>query len=248
MATASPRRWRPFRRYSPISRAGAAGGAVPRHFFGLSVRDARRRRSPQRLPGRHQKRAISAFALAFLAYNFKCLWAPLVDRDQAAGASAASASGAAGCGWPASGRWRGRVLGARRSGQDISRSWSAPSLLGFAGATFDIVIDAYRIELLEPRQLGVGSGMSQYGWRSARLRRRRIALFVAARSGWTAAISRAPRFALPARSLVAVHGRARAAPRAQAGPGRTRAARRLLGPARANSSGARARWSCCCSC
>ena len=37
--------------------------------------------------------------------------------------------------------------------------------VGVAGATFDIIIDAYRIELLEPRQLGVGSGMSQYGWR-----------------------------------------------------------------------------------
>ena len=37
--------------------------------------------------------------------------------------------------------------------------------VGAAGATFDIVIDAYRIELLKPEQLGVGSGMSQYGWR-----------------------------------------------------------------------------------
>ena len=41
----------------------------------------------------------------------------------------------------------------------------AALLVGFAGATYDIIIDAYRIELLEPRQLGVGSGMSQYGWR-----------------------------------------------------------------------------------
>src|SRR3546814_4655930 len=41
----------------------------------------------------------------------------------------------------------------------------AAVLVGLAGATFDIVIDAYRIELLKPRQLGVGSGMSQSGWR-----------------------------------------------------------------------------------
>ena len=33
---------------------------------------------------------------------------------------------------------------------------TAAILVGIAGATFDIVIDAYRIELLEPRQLGVG--------------------------------------------------------------------------------------------
>ena len=31
-------------------------------------------------------------------------------------------------------------------------------LVGIAGATYDIVIDAYRIETLEPHQLGVGSG------------------------------------------------------------------------------------------
>src|SRR3546814_4843937 len=41
----------------------------------------------------------------------------------------------------------------------------AAALVGLAGETFDIVIDAYRIELLKPRQLGVGSGMSQYCWR-----------------------------------------------------------------------------------
>ena len=58
-------------------------------------------------------------------------------------------------------------------------------LLGFAGATFDIVIDAYRIEILEPRQLGVGSGMSQYGWRLGAFFAASIALFVAARSSWT---------------------------------------------------------------
>ena len=39
----------------------------------------------------------------------------------------------------------------------------AAVLVGVAGATFDIVIDAYRIELLEPHQLGVGSGMSRTG-------------------------------------------------------------------------------------
>ena len=48
---------------------------------------------------------------------------------------------------------------------NIYQTAIAAILVGVAGATFDIVIDAYRIELLEPRQLGVGSGMSQYGWR-----------------------------------------------------------------------------------
>jgi len=61
----------------------------------------------------------------------------------------------------------------------------AAVLLGVCGATFDIVIDAYRIELLEPEQLGVGSGMSQYGWRVGAAIAAVLALTIAARSNWT---------------------------------------------------------------
>ena len=48
---------------------------------------------------------------------------------------------------------------------NIGATITAAVLVGIAGATFDIVIDAYRIETLQPYQLGTGSGMSQYGWR-----------------------------------------------------------------------------------
>ena len=63
----------------------------------------------------------------------------------------------------------------------------AAILVGVAGATFDIVIDAYRIEVLEPRQLGVGSGMSQYGWRIGSAGAGALALVVAARADWSTA-------------------------------------------------------------
>jgi PAT family beta-lactamase induction signal transducer AmpG len=56
---------------------------------------------------------------------------------------------------------------------------------GICGATFDIVIDAYRIELLDPEQLGTGSGMSPYGWRIGASLVAALALTVAARSNWT---------------------------------------------------------------
>ena len=49
--------------------------------------------------------------------------------------------------------------------ESLTATAVAAILVAVAGATYDIVIDAYRIESLEPRQLGVGSGMSQYGWR-----------------------------------------------------------------------------------
>src|SRR6185503_16593865 len=67
-----------------------------------------------------------------------------------------------------------------------------------AGATFDIVIDAYRIEVLEPRQLGVGSGMSQYGWRIGSAGAGALALVVAARADWHAAYLACAALALPA--------------------------------------------------
>jgi PAT family beta-lactamase induction signal transducer AmpG len=74
----------------------------------------------------------------------------------------------------------------------------AAILVAFAGATYDIIIDAYRIESLEPRQLGVGSGMSQYGWRIGSVAAGATALVVAARVGWEAAYIACAIFAVPA--------------------------------------------------
>src|SRR3546814_3946130 len=74
----------------------------------------------------------------------------------------------------------------------------AAVLVGLAGATFDIVIDAYRIELLKPRQLGVGSGMSQYGWRIGSVAAGALALVLAAGVGWQEAYLACAVFALPA--------------------------------------------------
>jgi PAT family beta-lactamase induction signal transducer AmpG len=70
--------------------------------------------------------------------------------------------------------------------------------LGFAGATLDIIIDAYRIELLEPHQLGTGSGMSQYGWRIGAASTGALALIVASNFGWPAAYIVCAVFTLPA--------------------------------------------------
>ena len=70
--------------------------------------------------------------------------------------------------------------------------------LGVAGATLDIIIDAYRIELLEPHQLGTGSGMSQYGWRIGAASTGALALIVASNFGWPAAYIVCAVFTLPA--------------------------------------------------
>ena len=144
------------------------------------------------------KSAVTAFALTFLAYNLKFLWAPIVDHVRL----------------PVIGRFGQRrswlwlvgvlvmaavaFLGIADPGDSLTVVAIAAIAMGVAGATFDIIIDAYRIELLEPRQLGVGSGMSQYGWRIGAAAAGALALVLAARVGWTAAYLACAAFALPA--------------------------------------------------
>jgi PAT family beta-lactamase induction signal transducer AmpG len=144
------------------------------------------------------KSAVTAFALTFLAYNLKFLWAPLVDHMRL----------------PLIGRFGQRrswlwvtgvlvmiavtLLGVADPDEALYLVAVAAVAVGVAGATFDIIIDAYRIELLEPRQLGVGSGMSQYGWRIGAAAASAVALVLAARFGWAVAYFACAAFALPA--------------------------------------------------
>jgi PAT family beta-lactamase induction signal transducer AmpG len=134
-----------------------------------------------------KKSAVTAFAFTFLAFNFKWLWAPMVDNVRI----------------PVLGRFGQRrawlwlvgvlvmlaivFLGSVDPATSLSTVAAAAILVGFAAATNDIIIDAYRIELLEPRQLGVGSGMNQYGWRIGSAGAASLALVVAARADWSMA-------------------------------------------------------------
>ncbi len=144
------------------------------------------------------KRTVTAFTLAFLVYNLKVLWAWVVDGVRI----------------PLLGRLGQRVSWLLLAGTaviaavvnlalvdptaSIQATVIAAVLVGIAGATYDIVIDAYRIETLQPRQLGVGSGMSQYGWRIGSAAAGALALIIAARHGWAAAYIACAAFALPA--------------------------------------------------
>ena len=153
-----------------------------------------------------RKSAVTAFAFTFLAYNFKFLWAPLVDtvRLPVLGQFGQRRSWL----WFVGLLVMGAVvyLGSLDPASALPQVVVAAILVGIAGATFDIVIDAYRIELLEPRQLGVGSGMSQYGWRIGSASAGAVALVIAARYGWAAAYATCALFALPAMAVGAVMG------------------------------------------
>lgn len=144
------------------------------------------------------KRAITAFTLAFLVYNLKWLWAWVVD----------------GVRLPILGRLGQRVSWLLLVGVltiaaivnlafvDPTTSLAATAWAAFfvavTGATYDIVIDAYRIESLTPAQLGVGTGLNQYGWRIGSTVAAALALMIAARSDWRVAYASCAVFVVPA--------------------------------------------------
>lgn len=152
------------------------------------------------------KRTVTAFTIALLVYNLKFLWAWVVDSVRL----------------PLIGRLGQRVswllfagmlviaaivnLGLVDPKASLMATAQAAIFVAIAGATYDIVIDAYRIESLEPSQLGVGAGMSQYGWRIGSVAAASLALLIAAKAGWTAAYIACATLALPAIAVGLVLG------------------------------------------
>lgn len=111
---------------------------------------------------------IGFFALATLSYSLKFVWAPLIDRTQVPVLS--------------------RYLGHRRSWMLVTQGvivlglWLISGLnpsnalttmalfavmVGFAGATQDIVIDAWRIEVSDDSRHGAMAASYQLGYRAA---------------------------------------------------------------------------------
>ena len=144
------------------------------------------------------KSSVTAFALTFLAYNFKPLWAPMVDS--------VSLPLIAKYGQRRSWLWFVSsllicaifALGLADPRHTLAAVAISAVAVGVFGATLDIVIDAYRIELLKPSQLGVGSGMSQYGWRIGAASAGAFALLIAQEYGWSVAYIASVIFVLPA--------------------------------------------------
>jgi PAT family beta-lactamase induction signal transducer AmpG len=146
-----------------------------------------------------EKKTVTAFALALLMYNLKLLWAPVIDRVRLPVLAALIGHRRA---WllvtalmvMAAVTW----LGLADPVTQLPMVVAAAIAVGFAGASFDIVIDAYRIENLSPEQLGTGSGMTQYGWRIGNALAASTVLVLASRAGWSVAYVAATLFVLPA--------------------------------------------------
>jgi PAT family beta-lactamase induction signal transducer AmpG len=129
--------------------------------------------------------AIGAFALVGTPYAFKFLWSPLIDRlpppiplgrRRGWGIAIQLALIAATL-----------ALGSCNPKVDLARMGALALLVAFLSASQDVVIDAYRVEILTPEQQGPGAALIQTGYRIAMLVSGAGALIVAARYGWFAA-------------------------------------------------------------
>jgi PAT family beta-lactamase induction signal transducer AmpG len=132
------------------------------------------------------KRAtIGAFALVGTPYALKFLWSPLIDRlppplpigrRRGWGVTIQVALIAAIV-----------ALGACDPRAHLLAMGALAVLVAFLSASQDIVIDAWRVEILSPEQQGPGAGMIQTGYRIAMLVSGAGALIIADRAGWFAA-------------------------------------------------------------
>jgi PAT family beta-lactamase induction signal transducer AmpG len=189
------------------------------------------------------KKTVTAFTLAFLVYNLKPFWAWIVDgvRLPVLGVLGQRVSWLIFAGVLVMAAVANLALVDPKA--SIQATVIAAILVGVAGATYDIVIDAYRIETLKPYQMGVGSGMTQYGWRIGSCWRARWRWSIAARIGWTGAYLICALFALPAMLTGLILGEPERHREPSAGVGCARSVLRSSGRSW-NSSGARARCSC----
>jgi MFS transporter, PAT family, beta-lactamase induction signal transducer AmpG len=128
---------------------------------------------------------IGLFTLVRFSYSFKFLWSPLIDRLPI----------------PLLTAWFGRrrgwalaiqaalivailVLGLIDPRISPWQTAFAAVVVAFLSASQDIVIDAYRIELLLPEEQGAGAAATQWGYRIGMLASGAGALYAATFGGW----------------------------------------------------------------
>ena len=131
------------------------------------------------------KTAIGLFALVGMPYSLKFVWAPLIDRLRL----------------PLLTRWLGRRRGwailtqlalmigivGLGSNDPANGAWALAAwalFVTFASASQDVVIDAYRVEILEERQYGAGAAMIVAGYRIGMLASGAGALYLAEAVSW----------------------------------------------------------------
>ncbi len=147
--------------------------------------------------------AIGLFALVGLSYNLKFLWAPIIDRAPLP--------------WLT---WRlGRrrswtlaiqaalllaILALAQTEPSAAPLWTALAavVVAFLSASQDIVIDAYRVELLAGQEQGAGAAATQVGYRVGMIASGAGALYLAEYLGWRSAYMAMAGLMVPAMIVV----------------------------------------------
>ena len=132
-----------------------------------------------------RRAAIGTFALVGTPYALKFLWSPLMDRLP----PPLPLGRRRGWGITIQILLIGAILGlgSCNPAHNLTRMGALSLLVAFLSASQDIVIDAWRVEILEMDLQGPGAGMIQTGYRIAMLVSGAGALVIAARAGWFAA-------------------------------------------------------------
>ena len=126
-------------------------------------------------------KTIGIFGLVTLPYLFKPLWAPLLGRYMP----------------PLLGRRRGWIvlfqlaLAFAIGVMSLSEPAKMPAALGlialivaFLSASQDIVIDAYRVDVIPPQERGLASAVTGFGFRSASMFASTVIVFIASFVGF----------------------------------------------------------------
>jgi len=112
------------------------------------------------------KTTIGLFALVSLPYAMKFLWSPVMDKVALPGVTRLFGRRR---GWVLVTQilLLGAILGLAVSHPGINPWWTAAFALAvaFSSASQDIVVDAYRIEILADDQLAAGAATAVFGWR-----------------------------------------------------------------------------------
>lgn len=126
---------------------------------------------------------IGLFSLVALPYSLKFLWAPVIDRYVP----------------PFLGRRRGwmvitqlgllvaiAAMGTQDPGRALTLLAANALLIAFFSASQDLVIDAYRTDVLAERELGAGAAVFGIGYRVALIATGALAFVLADRMSWPA--------------------------------------------------------------
>lgn len=126
-------------------------------------------------------KTIGYFSLVMLPYNFKFLWAPFLDRyrlpflGRRRGWMLAFLLAAAGCVF---------LLGASDPSANVRLVATLAFGVAFLGASFDVVNDAYKTDVLRPEERAAGNAAYTIGWRIALLLTGSVALVLSEWLPW----------------------------------------------------------------